>query len=391
MQFILFDPDYIQQLNPLTLTRAAALLRVGGFTIKEKWEQTLNSKVEVLTRIYLKALYSFEYVEGEKTFINGTVCPTPNLLDEIENLPNDVALIQDGKLIAFKSSKGLSRKELFSLKAKIKTSKSSFDLVEYPWQIFKLAGKQIESDLELFRLRDLRNAQVYEQNTVFGHELYVEKTAKAQGVIFNTDTGPIYIGKDAEVMEGSVIRGPFFLGEHSTVKLAAKIYGPTVIGPHSKVGGEISNSVVFGYSNKGHDGFMGNSVLGEWCNLGADTNTSNLKNNYSKVSVFNYADNQMRLTEEQFCGLIMGDHSKTGINTMLNTGTVVGVSANIFGGDFPPKHVPSFYWGGTQGVPFNLDKAFEVAEKMMARRNVSFSDIDRQILSYIFEKYGYKG
>lgn len=207
----------------------------------------------------------------------------------------------------------------------------------------------------------------------------------------NSETGPIYIGRNAEIMEGSCVRGPFVLGESATLKMGTKIYGATTIGPYSKVGGEVSNSVIMGYTNKGHDGFIGNSVIGEWCNLGADTNCSNLKNNYGSVRVWNYRLEKMVDTGLQFCGLIMGDHSKTGINTMLNTGTVVGVAANIFGGGFPDKFIPSFSWGGAHGFEtFELDKAFEVAERMMDRRGVKFTDADREILRHIYsfsEKY----
>ena len=223
-------------------------------------------------------------------------------------------------------------------------------------------------------------------NTINASQIFIEQGAKVEFSILNASYGPIYIGKNAEVMEGSVIRGPFALCEHSVVKLAAKIYGPTTVGPYSKVGGEINNSVLFGYSNKGHDGFLGNSVLGEWCNLGADTNNSNLKNNYAPVRLWSYNTESFAKTGLQFCGLIMGDHSKCGINTMFNTGTVIGVSANIFGAGFPRNFVPSFSWGGSSGYStYQLRKVYEVAEKVMERRSKVFDEVEKDIIDSVFE------
>jgi UDP-N-acetylglucosamine diphosphorylase/glucosamine-1-phosphate N-acetyltransferase len=216
--------------------------------------------------------------------------------------------------------------------------------------------------------------------------IFLEPGAKIECATLNASTGPIYIGKDAEIMEGALIRGPFALCEHATLKMGTKIYGPTTIGPHSKVGGEVNNSVIFGYSNKAHDGFLGNSVIGEWCNLGADTNNSNLKNNYIEVKLWDYASGRFIPTGLQFCGLIMGDHSKSGINTMFNTGTVVGVSANIFGSGFPRNYIPSFSWGGAQGyITYHIDKALEVASQVMKRRDIKLDEIEQDILKHIFE------
>jgi UDP-N-acetylglucosamine diphosphorylase/glucosamine-1-phosphate N-acetyltransferase len=217
-------------------------------------------------------------------------------------------------------------------------------------------------------------------------KIFIEEGASANDTTFNTTTGCIYIGKDAEVMEGSVVRGPFALCEHSVLKMSSKIYGATTIGPHSKVGGEVNNSVVFGYSNKAHDGFLGNSVIGEWCNLGADTNNSNLKNNYANVKLWNYSGENFIDTGLQFCGLIMGDHSKCGINTMFNTGTVAGVSSNIFGSGFPRNFIPSFSWGGAQGfTTYRFEHAIETAQLVMQRRNTELTDNDKDILKYIFD------
>jgi UDP-N-acetylglucosamine diphosphorylase/glucosamine-1-phosphate N-acetyltransferase len=258
--------------------------------------------------------------------------------------------------------------------------------LEHTWDIFSKNGQAIEDDFELLT-KGRRSQQIPSSNNVIsGEYIFIEEGAKLEFATLNASSGPIYIGKDAEIMEGSMIRGPFALCEHATVKLGAKIYGPTTVGPHSKVGGEVNNSVIFGYSNKGHDGFLGNSVLGEWCNLGADTNNSNLKNNYAEVRLWDYNTETFAKTGLQFCGLMMGDHSKCGINTMFNTGTVVGVSANIFGSGFPRNFVPSFSWGGNGGFTTYLtNKAFEVAEVVMSRRDIELTDIDKAILEHVFE------
>ena len=258
--------------------------------------------------------------------------------------------------------------------------------IEHTWDIFKRNGEAIVADYK-YLTNDAISEPLSKTNTVIGDgEVFIEEGAKVECAIFNTENGPIYIGKNAQVMEGSIIRGPFALCESAIVKMAAKIYGDTTIGPHSKVGGEVGNSVIFGYSNKGHDGYLGNSVLGEWCNLGADTNTSNLKNNYAEVKLWSYEENRFLNTGQQFCGLMMGDHSKSGINTMFNTGTVVGVSANIFGGGFPRNFVPSFSWGGSSGfTTYRTNKAYEVCEKVMQRRAILFTEREQKILDHVFE------
>ena len=233
-----------------------------------------------------------------------------------------------------------------------------------------------------------RASEAIPKNTIaFNPEnIFIEKGAKIMCTSLNATDGPIYIAKDAVIMEGATIQGPFALCEHSSVKMGAKIYPGTTIGPHSKVGGEVSNSVIMGFSNKGHDGYMGNSVLGHWCNLGADTNTSNLKNNYAEVRLWDYDSEKFAKTGTQFCGLMMGDHSKCGINTMFNTGTVVGVSANIFGAGYPRNFIPSFAWGGTSGMQtYTTEKAYEVAAVVMARRGLEFDNQEQAILNQVFE------
>ena len=270
-------------------------------------------------------------------------------------------------------------------RSEVKTYSASIRLIQRPWQIFKENGEELESDWQLLNLQPNPDA-LSKTNTLIGNRIHISEGATIEAAILNTATGPIYIGPDAEIMENAAVRGPFALGAHSVLKMGAKIYGPTTLGPHVKVGGEVSNCVIFGYSNKAHDGFLGNSVIGEWCNLGADTNNSNLKNNYAEVKLWDYPSERFVPTGLQFCGLIMGDHSKCGINTMFNTGTVVGVSANIFGSGFPRNFIPSFSWGGANKmIEYRLETALEVAEKVMQRRGIELTQVDRTILTHIYQ------
>jgi len=386
MNLILIDDKKVwQQLLPLTYTRPVSEIRVGILTIREKWEKYLKMKASYQTEAYLSDKFQFSVLKGDSLFINSCVIPDDKLIAKIKKLKSGQGLKQDNKWIAYKS-------EAVNFNANIVLQNSevysnSLVLIEHVWDIFKKNGEAIQLDFSL--LTKGRKSQVLSKsNTVIGkrNQIFLEKGAKAEAAIFNTTSGPIYIGKNAEVMEGSVVRGPFSLGEESALKLSCKVYGPTTIGPHSKVGGEVNNSVIFGYSNKAHDGFLGNSVLGEWCNLGADTNNSNLKNNYGNVKLHSYATGKNEDTGLQFCGLIMGDHSKSGINTMFNTGTVVGVGANIFGGGFPPTHIPSFTWGGAEGMEtYRLDKMFETAQRVFERRHLNLEAEDKKILEHVFE------
>jgi UDP-N-acetylglucosamine diphosphorylase/glucosamine-1-phosphate N-acetyltransferase len=311
------------------------------------------------------------------------VLPTIELFKTIKSLKKQEYLKRKGILIAVNSGKEMP--EDFVGKSKCLEWKGKPPVtVNHLWDIFSINGLALEQDFNLLT-KGIKSAKVSKTNTLFGDQIFIEKGAKLECVILNSTTGPIYIGKNTEIMEGSVIRGPFALCEGATIKAGAKIYGPTTIGPYSKVGGEVTNSVIFGYSNKGHDGFLGNSVIGEWCNLGADTNTSNLKNNYSNVTIYDYASVNTVSTGLTFCGLMMGDHSKCSINTMFNTGTVVGVFANIFGGDFPPKFIPSFSWGGSAGFTvYELDKVFETAQRVYERRHKRLDEMDKAILKKIF-------
>jgi UDP-N-acetylglucosamine diphosphorylase/glucosamine-1-phosphate N-acetyltransferase len=318
------------------------------------------------------------------------VLPTAELVDAVKGLGALKALTVRGKVIAFKSEKHQLNFENFE---GIVRGFSQVEYphpvtsIEYPWDIFRMNGDALKADFALVTA-GRKSEPVSTTNTVIGStdHIFIEAGGKVEASVLNTTTGPIYIGADAEIMEGSTVRGPLALCEHSALKMAAKVYGPTTLGPHCKAGGELNNVIFFGYSNKAHDGFLGNTVIGEWCNIGADTNNSNLKNNYGDVEVYNYRERKAIETGLQFCGLIMGDHSKCGINTMFNTGTVVGVSANIFGGDFPPKHIPSFSWGGSRWLrTFEFEKSTEVAEKMMGRRGIPLTEADVHILQTIFD------
>jgi UDP-N-acetylglucosamine diphosphorylase/glucosamine-1-phosphate N-acetyltransferase len=317
--------------------------------------------------------------------INASFLPSKNLVNIIKGLEENQAVFFDDEPIAFFTTE--AQEVDFETFDVIQYTYDDVLRIEHTWDIFSKNGEAIKRDFEIIT-KD-RESQPIPKSiwTKNPENIFIEKGATLEFCTLNASEGPIYIGKDAEIMEGALVRGPFALCEHSTLKMGAKIYSNTTIGPHSKVGGEVNNSVIFGYSNKGHDGFLGNSVLGEWCNLGADTNNSNLKNNYAEVRLWDYETEGFARTGLQFCGLMMGDHSKCGINTMFNTGTVVGVSANIFGSGFPRNFVPSFSWGGSGGfTTYKTDKAFEVAKVVMSRRGIEFSEIDAKILEQVFEE-----
>nr|MDA3822222.1 putative sugar nucleotidyl transferase [Bacteroidales bacterium] len=322
---------------------------------------------------------------------NGTLLPSSELIKAIAALKKEQALKKGETLLAINTSPADFNLNDPDILNNATEYPGKIDLIDYPWKIFSLNGQEISADFALITSGRKSITLSKSVNVIGKNELFAEEGFKAEYVTLNTTAGPIYLGKDSEIMEGSVIRGPFSLGDHSIIKMAAKIYGPTTIGPYCRAGGEINNSVLQAYSNKGHDGFLGNSVLGEWCNLGADTNNSNLKNNYAEVKVWNYPKNRFIKTGLQFCGLIMGDHSKSAINTMFNTGTVVGVSANIFGSGFPRNFVPSFTWGGASGMSdYKIDKVFETMRLVMERRGIQLSKEDKKIFGHIYsetEKY----
>jgi UDP-N-acetylglucosamine diphosphorylase/glucosamine-1-phosphate N-acetyltransferase len=384
MNYILFDGSARSQLLPFTYTRPVADLRVGILTIREKWEKMLGYTTSSVTEDYL--VDKFPMVEfNDNIFINASIIPSENIVKMIKSLTENNAIFLDNEPLAFFAKK--DQEVNFDTYNVTDYSFKDIIKIENTWDIFKLNGEAIDRDFQL--LTSGRESQPIPDSVVVFNEqqIFIEEGAVLPLCSLNATEGPIYIGKDSEIMEGALIRGPFALCNNATVKMGAKIYGPTTIGPHSKIGGEINNCVIFGYSNKGHDGFLGNSVLGEWCNLGADTNNSNLKNNYAEVRLWDYETERFAKTGLQFCGLMMGDHSKCGINTMFNTGTVIGVSANVFGSGFPRNFIPSYSWGGYSGMmTYKTNKAFEVAKVVMERRNESFTAVDRQILEHIFEE-----
>jgi UDP-N-acetylglucosamine diphosphorylase/glucosamine-1-phosphate N-acetyltransferase len=384
MNYILFDGTVRNALLPFTYTRPVADIRVGILTIREKWEKYLGYTTTTLTEEYLAE--KFPMVEMEyNIMINASFFPNEVLVEMIFNLKDNQAILKGEDIIAFYIND--SQEEVDFDAYEVLEYQEEILRIENTWDIFQKNDLAIREDFELIT-QDRESALIPKSvNVIAAENIFIEEGAKLEFVTLNASTGPIYIGKNAEIMEGSVIRGPFALCEEAQVKLATKIYGATTVGPHCRVGGEVNNSVLFGYSNKGHDGFLGNAVLGEWCNIGADSNNSNLKNNYEEVRLWSYETEGFAKTGLQFCGLMMGDHSKCGINTMFNTGTVIGVSANIFGSGFPRNFVPSFSWGGASGFTTYLTKkAFEVAKVVMSRRHVEFTEQDAQILEHVFEE-----
>ncbi|GAB4157256.1 MAG: GlmU family protein [Winogradskyella sp.] len=384
MNYILFDGPYRNNLLPFTFTRPVADIRVGILTIRQKWESFLEYTTTTVTEDYLSDKFPMVEME-ENIMINASFLPNTEVVELVKNLEHNQALFKGEDVIAFFTREGEEVTDFSNFEAI--EFEGDILKIEHTWDIFSKNGEAIEEDFNLITNSRKSEPIPATVKTLNPENIFIEKGAKLNFVTLNASSGPIYIGRDAEIMEGTVVRGPLALCHNATLKLATKVYGPTTVGPHSKVGGEVNNSVIFGFSNKGHDGFLGNSVLGEWCNIGADSNNSNLKNNYAEVRLWDYQTGGFAKTGLQFCGLMMGDHSKCGINTMFNTGTVVGVSANIFGSGFPRNFVPSFSWGGSKGfVTYKTNKAFEVAEVVMARRNEEFTEKDKAILEHVFEE-----
>ena len=384
MNYILFDSDVRNTLLPFTYTRPVADIRIGILTIREKWEKHLGLTTTTITEEYLEEKYPMVEME-ENILINASFCPTEDLVEQVKNLSKNEAIFKGDDVIAFYTAE--SQEEVnFDAYSQIEF-KDELIQIKNTWDIFTFNGKAIQLDFDL--ITEGRTSEPIPEGVQFLNKenIFIEEGAEIVFSTLNASEGPIYIGKDALVMESSSIRGPFAMCENAVLKMGAKIYKDTTIGPYSKVGGEISNSVIFGYSSKGHDGYLGNSVLGEWCNLGADTNTSNLKNNYAEVKLWDYESGRFAKTGLQFCGLLMGDHSKCGINTMFNTGTVVGVSVNIFGSGFPRNFIPSYSWGGAAGfTTFQMNKVCEVATAVMQRRSLVFDDKEQKILEHVFEE-----
>jgi len=387
---ILFDDDSRDSLLPLVYTRPVCELRVGIMTIREKWELLLDAKASYITQDYLSEKYPINIAENNLV-INGALLPTQHLAELFMQLETNQAVIYNDELLAA----NLDSKQFQYLEEDLPISElSGYDisederiqLVDQVWKIFTLNGQEIERDFDLIT-HNRTTAPISHSNTILGSgRIFMEEGAKVEASILNTTKGSIYIGKDSEIMEGSMVRGSFALCDHGVVKMGSKIYGATTIGPWCKVGGEINNSVLLAHSNKGHDGYMGNSVIGEWCNLGADTQTSNLKNNYTEVKIWDYKKEGFSLSGQQFCGLIMADHAKSGISVMFNSGTIVGVASNLFGTGYPRNFIPSFAWGGQKGYEtYRIDKAFETMERVMSRRSKTLDEKDRAIISHVFE------
>ena len=383
MNYILFDGTVRNALLPFTFTRPVADIRIGILTIREKWEKYLGYTTTTLTEEYLSEKFPMVEME-DNVMINASFLPNDILSEMVKSLEKNQAIFQGDEVIAFYTND--TQEEVDFDSYEIIEFNEDCLTVQHTWDIFAKNDAALREDFEL--ITESRHSQPIPKsvNVISPENIFIEEGARLEFVTLNASTGPIYIGKNTEIMEGSVIRGPFALCESGTVKLASKVYGATTVGPYSVIGGEVSNSVLFGYSNKGHEGFLGNAVLGEWCNIGADSNNSNLKNNYEEVRLWSYETEGFAKTGLQFCGLMMGDHSKCGINTMFNTGTVVGVSANIFGAGFPRNFVPSFSWGGASGFTTYLtSKAFQTAKIVMARRQAEFSEQDAKILEHVFE------
>ena len=381
MNLILFDdPIFRIHLLPFTYTRPISKIRVGILTIDEKWEKWLNTKASFQTAEYLSNKFP-RRKNGDDLLINGAVCPDQKLVDTIKALPANYFLIQDQLLIAAKAPVG-----------EIAPNNSiqyqdSLTVIDRPWKIFRENAAQIKVDFPLIT-RGRSSAVIQDPHTVvYGEQnIFVEAGVSIKAAIINAENGPVYLGKNSIIQEGAIIRGTFALCEGGHINMGAKMRGDTTVGPYSKVGGEVSNSVIFGYSNKAHDGFLGCSVIGEWCNLGADTNTSNLKNTFDEIKLWSHAENTFINTGLQFCGLMMGDHSKCSINTMFNTGTVIDVSSNVFGVGFPRNYIPSFSWGGAGGIAtYQVDKALETAKRAMERRSIPLDETEKNILEHVYQ------
>ncbi len=386
---ILFDAEIRNYLLPLTYARPVGDLRVGILTIAEKWEHQLKMPVSFLTQSYLQELFPLAYGE-QNLLINGSILPTPGVIALILDLSPGEAYIKDGELIAAclneAAVKALAQDQDFDELAAFDLGEQPLQRISRPADVFGMNNVAIREDFALLTAGRV-SAEPSTTNTIIGprENLFLEPGVKMEACILNVEDGPVYIGKDVVILEGSLLRSPLALCEGSVVKMGAKIYGSTTLGPRCKVGGEINNVVFQANSNKGHDGFLGNAAIGEWCNIGADTNASNLKNDYGEVRVWSYPEGRFSKTGLQFHGLVLGDHSKAGINTMFNTGTVVGFSSNIYGEGFPRTFLPSFIWGGAGGVmTYKIEKAKATAERVMARRQVAFTEAHGRLFDAVF-------
>jgi UDP-N-acetylglucosamine diphosphorylase/glucosamine-1-phosphate N-acetyltransferase len=377
MSFVLFDDESSLTLRPFTFTRPVGALRIGILTIAEKWAKYLDQPYSFLTAAYLQELFPEE--KSASLFINASVCPDDRLSDAILALKDGESLVAGAILVALKAGDGKFPVQL-SGSGQIRYS-TPFNRLVYPEDIFRLNESELKKDFDLVT-RGRSSVAVSSTNTILGDNFFAEPGATAECSTFNTLNGPVYLGAQSEVWEGCHIRGSFSLGDHAQLKMGARIYGGTTIGPGCRIGGEVNNSVIFGNSSKGHDGYLGNSVLGEWCNIGAGSDNSNMKNNYSEVKIWDYTAEKYRNTRLQFCGLFMGDHAKCGIGTMFNTGTVAGVGANIFGGGYQNKFIPDFSWGNN-GSCYEPDKFIQTVESVFRRRNRRLDAAQEKMLRFL--------
>ncbi len=382
MHILLYDRHIHQNLLPLTFTRPVSELRTGILTLREKWERRLPGDYSWATADHLKVL--FPMTDEYSLVLNAGVCATDELVMAISKLREGQRLMAGDLVLAEMRSGNFDGWENPDGNAELVTFTGDINYIDRPWKLFLRNGDELENDFALITA-GRTSAPLSDTNRLVGDRIFLEAGASAEHATFNTTDGPVYLAKNSTVMEGALVRGGLSLGEHSQLKMGAKIYGPTTVGPWSKLGGEVGNSIILGYSNKGHDGYLGNAVIGEWCNIGADTNNSNLKNNYDEVRVWSYAQQGFERTGLQFCGLIMGDHSKCAINTMFNTGTVVGVMCNIFGSGFPRTYIPSYSWGGSGGYSvYKFEKALDTAKRVFARRDREMTDAEINMLQDVF-------
>ncbi len=385
MNYILFDDATTRSnLLPLTFTRPTADLPVGITTIREKWNSLLDAQTSSLTEKYLEKKFP-TIKKTNNILIDGSVIPNAELVAKIKKLKPNQALSCEDVILAYRmNEEGLdgADEEAYEHMEEVEFT-GDLIKVNHLWDLYLLNDEMIRKDFA--RLTEGRKSEkISKTNVVIGdsEQIFIEKGATVEGAVLNAAKGPIYIGKHAEIMEGACIRGPFAMNEHAEVKMGAQVYGATTLGPYAKVGGEVQNVIFIGYSNKAHDGFLGHSVVGEWCNIGAGTSSSNLKNTYEEIKLWSYTWDTFEPTGQQFCGLFMGDHTKVAIQTTFNTGTVIGVGATVFGSGFQRNFVASFTWGGKQ---HNLDNVIETAQRMYARRGKEFDKIEADILKNIFK------
>jgi UDP-N-acetylglucosamine diphosphorylase/glucosamine-1-phosphate N-acetyltransferase len=388
--YIVFEDLHRDHLLPFVFTKPVAEIRIGILTIREKWEKWSGQSFSHLTQEYLQE--KFPLVSGEENIvINGSVTPNASLVSEIQELNCNEALVRENLLVA-------ACLDRFSLEnfgrqipegCTVKQVRADFRHISKLWHIFKFNGEELQSDFSLITAGRTSQPISTTNQLINPENIFAEEGARVECSIINASTGPVYIGRNSEIMEGAIVRGSLALCEGAKIKMGARIYGPTTIGPYSKAGGEVTNTVFMSYTNKVHDGYMGNSVIGDWCNIGAGSNTSNLKNNYTLVRLWNYATGREEETGLQFCGLFMGDYSRCGINTMFNTGTIVGVSSNIYGSGYPGSFIPSFSWGGAAGFEtYRVGKAIDTIGNGLSRRQLEFTETDKKIINRVFSLTG---